>query len=66
MIRVEHLSKSFGALEVLKDVSAEIRKGEVVSIIGPSGVSSIGTMPSGWRARCAGDFRSSGSRKMAS
>jgi polar amino acid transport system ATP-binding protein len=37
MIEVEHLSKRYGELAVLKDVSAEIRKGEVVSIIGPSG-----------------------------
>ncbi len=37
MIRVEHLTKNFGDLTVLKDVSIEINKGEVVSIIGPSG-----------------------------
>jgi polar amino acid transport system ATP-binding protein len=37
MIRVEHLSKSYGSHVVLKDISAEIRKGEVISIIGPSG-----------------------------
>jgi polar amino acid transport system ATP-binding protein len=37
MIRVEHLSKRFGDVAVLRDISAEIRKGEVVSIIGPSG-----------------------------
>jgi polar amino acid transport system ATP-binding protein len=37
MIRVEHLSKSFGHISVLRDINAEIRKGEVVSIIGPSG-----------------------------
>ena len=37
MIKVEHLSKSYGDLCVRKDVTAEIRKGEVVSIIGPSG-----------------------------
>jgi len=37
MIRVEHLSKSFGQVAVLKDINTEIRKGEVVSIIGPSG-----------------------------
>lgn len=37
MIKVEHLSKSFGDLTVLKDVTTEIKKGEVISIIGPSG-----------------------------
>lgn len=37
MIKVEHLSKKFGTLTVLKDISVDIRKGEVVSIIGPSG-----------------------------
>ena len=36
-IRVENLSKSFGHLQVLRDVSAEVREGEVVVIIGPSG-----------------------------
>ena len=37
MIKVEHLKKSFGNLEVLRDVNTEIAKGEVISIIGPSG-----------------------------
>jgi polar amino acid transport system ATP-binding protein len=37
MIKVEHLSKCFGELWVLKDINAEIHKGEVISIIGPSG-----------------------------
>jgi polar amino acid transport system ATP-binding protein len=37
MIRVENLSKRFGDLVVLRDISVEIAKGEVVSIIGPSG-----------------------------
>ncbi|GEO24653.1 arginine ABC transporter ATP-binding protein [Alicyclobacillus acidoterrestris] len=37
MIKVEHLHKSFGKLEVLSDVSLEIAKGEVVALIGPSG-----------------------------
>ncbi|MEN3975739.1 amino acid ABC transporter ATP-binding protein [Emcibacter sp. SYSU 3D8] len=37
MIRVEHLSKRFGDLVVLADINVEIAKGEVVSIIGPSG-----------------------------
>lgn len=37
MIRVHHLSKKFGDLEVLKDVNAEIAKGEIISVIGPSG-----------------------------
>ena len=37
LIRVENLQKSFGKLEVLKGIHLEIRKGEVVAIIGPSG-----------------------------
>ncbi|MBF2078182.1 MAG: amino acid ABC transporter ATP-binding protein [Synechococcales cyanobacterium T60_A2020_003] len=37
MIRVEFLSKSFGKLDVLKDISTEVKTGEVVAIIGPSG-----------------------------
>ena len=37
MITVKHLAKRFGDLEVLKDVNAEIKQGEVISIIGPSG-----------------------------
>lgn len=37
MIRIEHLKKNFGQLEVLRDVNATVRKGEVISIIGPSG-----------------------------
>ena len=37
IIRVEGLCKSFGELEVLKNVSQTIKEGEVVSIIGPSG-----------------------------
>ena len=37
ILRVEHLSKSFGALQVLRDITESIGEGEVVSIIGPSG-----------------------------
>ena len=37
MIRTENLHKSFGDLHVLQGVDQTIRKGEVVSIIGPSG-----------------------------
>ena len=37
MIKTEYLCKSFGPLQVLKDISTEIRKGEVVAILGPSG-----------------------------
>lgn len=37
IIRTEHVSKSFGKLEVLKDINLTVNAGEVVCIIGPSG-----------------------------
>ncbi len=37
IIRTEGLKKNFGQLEVLKGIDVSIRRGEVVSIIGPSG-----------------------------
>lgn len=37
LIKVEHLYKNFGDLQVLYDLDLEVKKGEVVSIIGPSG-----------------------------
>ena len=37
LIKVEGLHKSFGKLHVLKGIDQEIHKGEVVSVIGPSG-----------------------------
>lgn len=37
IIRVEHLRKSFGTHEVLKDIDFNVEKGEVVCIIGSSG-----------------------------
>lgn len=37
IIDVEHIHKSYGSLEVLKDISFSVSKGEVVCIIGPSG-----------------------------
>lgn len=37
MIEVKHIVKSYGALQVLRDVSVSIRQGEIVSIVGASG-----------------------------
>ena len=37
LLEIENLGKSFGNLEVLKNISMSVEKGEVVAIIGPSG-----------------------------
>jgi len=36
-IDIRHAAKSYGALEVLKDISLQVDKGQIVAIIGPSG-----------------------------
>lgn len=37
LLEMNHIKKSFGNLEVLKDISLTVNEGEVLSIIGPSG-----------------------------
>ena len=37
LIQVQHLGKSFEKLDVLKDITVDIHKGDVVCVIGPSG-----------------------------
>ncbi len=37
MIEAKHLYKNFGSLKVLKDISLNVEKGEIIAIIGPSG-----------------------------
>lgn len=37
LFEMKHIKKSFGALDVLRDISLEVDEGEVLSIIGPSG-----------------------------
>lgn len=37
VVRIEGLKKSFGGTEVLRDVNLQVRRGEVVVVLGPSG-----------------------------
>jgi len=37
MVDARHIRKSFGSLSVLKDISIEVRQGEVMCLVGPSG-----------------------------
>ena len=37
IIRVTNMKKSYGTLDVLRDINVDVHKGEVISIIGPSG-----------------------------
>ena len=37
VIRIAHLKKSYDKLDVLRDINADVHRGEVISIIGPSG-----------------------------
>ncbi len=37
LIEVKHLGKSFGSIQVLKDINVDIHEGDVVFVVGPSG-----------------------------
>ena len=37
MVSIQHLSKRFGETEVLRDVNVDVKRGEVVVVLGPSG-----------------------------
>jgi len=37
-MRVENLSKSYGAVEILRGIDLEVKPGEIIAIVGPSGV----------------------------
>ncbi|MGN1180209.1 MAG: amino acid ABC transporter ATP-binding protein [Suilimivivens sp.] len=37
LLEINHMSKSFDGMEVIKDISLSVKEGEVVSVIGPSG-----------------------------
>ena len=37
LLGILHLKKSYGSLDVLRDINTEVHRGEVISIIGPSG-----------------------------
>ena len=37
LIKIDHLSKNYGDLEVLRDISIDVQEGEVICVIGPSG-----------------------------
>ena len=41
MIHIKDITKSFGSLQVLKGISLDIEKGEVVSIVGPSDTTTL-------------------------
>ena len=44
IIKIDHLSKSFGDQKVLDDISLEIKRGEFVTLLGPSGCGKTTTL----------------------
>ena len=52
IIRTEHVSKSFGKLEVLKDINLTVNAGEVVCIIGKRIIPLNGSMLPHKRSCC--------------
>ncbi|MBT6532509.1 MAG: amino acid ABC transporter ATP-binding protein [Marinovum sp.] len=73
MVSIRNVHKSFGDLEVLKGVSLDVKKGEVICIIGPSGsgkstlircVNALNDIQSGSITVCGIDLTQSGLDKL--
>ncbi|MFO7981142.1 MAG: ATP-binding cassette domain-containing protein, partial [Candidatus Aminicenantes bacterium] len=37
MLKISHLSKSFGKVQAVDDISLEVKKGEIFGFLGPNG-----------------------------
>ena len=57
-IRIEHLTKKFGAVAAVDDLSLEIEKGEMVALLGPSGCgkTTLLRMIAGFETPTSGDM----------
>ena len=44
ILKLEHISKSFDGVEVLKDISLDVKKGEFITFLGPSGCGKTTTL----------------------
>ena len=62
LLELEHISKSFGGLQVVHDLSLAVQPGEIVSLIGPNGAgkTTIFNLITGQYAPDAGDMRFDG------